>query len=280
MALPPTTSRAFTTLMVLLLATALVLLTMALGSSASYQSLVNANLTTAMGAGAEADMASFGIRQILAAEGVNVTYSVFNANFTDNVSTLANYSADLSRYASFAQGRSAYNLSINTTEASRPKFYLRPLNITVDYPPGGFNVTPFNSTASAGHVVGYNVLLVSPQPALHLNWTNRSNVSNSSADALFFHVGLQGSNGTAADTVYLNRSAYSELRLLNASNKSIATLRFFAPAALSITYDTSLAGRFSSEVQLNSSSYSELGASIINIPYGAGTKARVIAGES
>ncbi|MCL6088618.1 MAG: hypothetical protein M1530_00440 [Candidatus Marsarchaeota archaeon] len=220
--------------------------------------------------GAGFDAASFGMAQILRRETVSPAYSGFNLSLFLRLPFTANYTQDVGRWQAFAQAYGApASVSINTSEAARPVLYVRPQNITIEYQAGRVLITPQNATFSQGQVLGYDDLMRISQPVGRLNWTQKSNVSPADPSALYFHIAVQGTNGTVSDTQYLNRSALSEVRLLDALDRSVMTVQVNPEAALRVYYDTSIGGNLTTVLGLNSSSTLELGTNVINAAYEA-----------
>ncbi len=211
------------------------------------------------------DTAAYGVKQIVSIDAVNVTAVGNNITFQENFSNMINYPIDLSRFKSFVEAYALVNVSINISEASLPVIYIQPQSIIVNHTLGRMSIIPQNTASSSGNVVGYNVLLIINQPTPRLNWTNLSSISQSNPNAMSLHVGLQGTDGTLTNTTYLNKSAYSELRLLNSQNQSIITIQINSPAALTINYNINMSTITRTTLLLNSSSNAELGRNIINV---------------
>ena len=132
----------------------------------------NLGAATAQGAGmeniaAQADAASYSLSSMLSAEAVNITSSGTNLTFAFDSSNLWRFGNDIASFKSFAEAYSApgtLSLSANnSSDAARPKLYIRPQNITADFTSGSMNFTP----AANGQVTGYDVAfkVSSPNPA-------------------------------------------------------------------------------------------------------------------
>lgn len=260
----------------LLLALALLYLVTSLSTYSNSLSAANRELSGIEVTGARFDAASWGLVQIMRNDAANTTYKVnstqdgFNLSLTIPLPYTSNYAQDVSRWQIFAQAFDApANVTLNITEAIRPTIYVRPQNITIDYQPGRTFVTPLNSAGSSGQVTGYDTLVRLNDNVGRIVWINSSTIAASDPSALYFHLSAQGTNGTASSTAYLNRSAYSEVRLFNTFNQTIMDMQLNATAALRTYYDPTLNGSMTSVLYLNASSAPELGTNVINAAYQA-----------
>jgi len=211
---------------------------------------------------AQFDSAYYGMRTIFTAEVAKVTVSGTNVSFEENLSVAGkgNYSSHIAGFKQFLESRSGINLSLDITGAARPRLYLRPQGIVVDHAAGRVNFTPLDSPASAGNVSGYTILIKVNQPLPQLKWVNLSTLPQSDPNAMYLFIGVQGSDGATSDSEYLNKFAYSELRLLDVSNQSVVTIQAVSPAAIAVNYNSD--AYLKTTIQLNSSTSVELDASI------------------
>ena len=265
---------------VLLLSTALLYLMLAVSTYSNSLKDSNAQLVQIEELNSQFDSVAYGLRVIELGEAMNISYAGSNITFTENTTRLLNYSNDVRRWAVFAGAFAPANVSINASDATRPKLNLRGRGIEVDNAVGRITYTPQNSQASAGNVSGYDVSIWVSRPTPSLNWTSMQNVSPSSIDAMYFHVGLQGTNGTVSDTRYLNKSRFSELRMQDSGNASIIVVQADSPAALKIFYNADI--YIKTVLQLSSSGGAiELGNSALNVSVGNAHKiGSVIVGEN
>jgi len=265
---------------VLLLSSALLYLMLAVSTYSNSLKDNNAQLVQIEEIDAQFESVSYGLKTLELWEGANISYNGNNITFAQNTSKLANYSNDVQRWAAFAGAFSPANVSINTSDAMRPKLHVRGRGIEVDNAAGRITYTPQDSQGSAENVSGYDVSIWISRPTPGFNWTSSSNVSPSSPDAMYFHIGLQGTNGTVSDTRYLNRSAFSELRMVDSSNAQVIVVQAQSPAALKIFYNADI--YIKTVLQLSSSGGAvELGNSALNVSVGNAHKiGRVIVGEN
>ncbi|VVB58761.1 Uncharacterised protein [Candidatus Anstonella stagnisolia] len=265
---------------VLLLSSALLYLMLAVSTYSNSLKDSNAQLVQIEELNSQFDSVAYGLRVIELGEAMNISYAGSNITFTENTTRLLNYSNDVRRWAVFAGAFAPANVSINASDATRPKLNLRGRGIEVDNAVGRITYTPQNSQASAGNVSGYDVSIWVSRPTPSLNWTSMQNVSPSSIDAMYFHVGLQGTNGTVSDTRYLNKSRFSELRMQDSGNASIIVVQADSPAALKIFYNADI--YIKTVLQLSSSGGAiELGNSALNVSVGNAHKiGSVIVGEN
>lgn len=265
---------------VLLLSSTLLYLMLAISTYSNSLKDTNAQLVQIEEIGAQFDSVSYGLKTLEIWEAANISYNGNNITFTQNTSKLANYSNDVQRWAAFASAFSPANISINTSDAMRPKLYVRGRGIEVDNAAGRITYTPQDSQSSAGNVSGYDVSIWLASPTPGFNWTSMQNVSPSSPDAMYFHLGLQGTNGTVSDTRYLNKSAFSELRMLDGDNAPIIVVQAQSPAALKIFYNADI--YIKTVLQLSSSGGAvELGNSALNVSvWDAHKIGSVIVGEN
>ena len=264
---------------VLLLSSALLYLMLAVSTYSNSLKDTNAQLGQMEELDAQFDSVAYGMRTLEIGEAMNITYSGNNITFAENTSKLVGYSNDVQKWAVFAGAFSPANVSIDASDASRPKLYVRGRGIEVDNAIGRITYTPQNAQ-SAGNVSGYDVSVWVARPTPSLNWTSISSVLPTSADAMYFHIGLQGTNGTVSDTRYINKSAFSELRMQDGSNASLIVVQANSPASLKIFYNADI--YIKTVLQLSSSGGAiELGNSALNVSLGNAHKiGSVIVGEN
>jgi len=220
------------------------------------------------------DGASYGMGEIFEHEALTITQVGNNVHFEEEISGFGkqNYTRDVMQFKQFIQSYGRVNVSIDDAEAGNPKMYLMPQNISIDHRPGSIIFSPQNYSGSEESVEGYDILIKINHPTPTINWTNASEVSGSNESALYFHIGLQGSDGAVSDTVYLDRYAESELRLLNSESQSIVTVQIESPATLTLNYNVDM--YLNAVVVLNNSiEYIELGQDAVEVEMGPdGTK--------
>ena len=133
------------------------------------------------------------------------------------------------------------------------------------YSAGRLSITPQNTPASAGNLSAYFISLTFNQPTPAFNWTNISAGTPANSSSVFVQVRAIGTNGTVSDGRYLDKYSQSELRLLNPSNQSMATLQFSSPAAVAVNYDNLYAVFLEANLSLSQTPYAELGTTLINV---------------
>lgn len=190
---------------------------------------------------AHSDEIAYQLESILASDAVSVAIAS-NPNktgtltFSENLPFGTTYYLDLQRFRDFAEGNSEFNTSIDLNEARIPKLYVSPQNITMDHPTSKVVFTAQNSSLSAASITSYDLQVFTNESTLNPIWINASEVPPSSPNALYFHLAMQGSNGTAYTDKYLDKYKYSEVKFVDASNASIMVFQFFSPASLTINY--------------------------------------------
>ena len=223
---------------------------------------------------AQADSASYSLSTMLRNEAVNISSTGANITFSLDSSNLWRYRNDIARFKSFSEAYSKPgNLTLDansSSEAARPRLYIRPQNISADFTEGSMNFTP----AADGQVIGYDTAFKISSPNPSINWTNISVVSNTSADALYFRIGVEGKGKGDSNATWLNRSASNTLEVRN--NKGELQFRIIVgpQSRLHTSYFVSLTA--TATIMLNASTpadYTELGANIINVRLDDGTNA-------
>ena len=272
-------------LSVLLIALTLVFLASSVSLYNNALRTVNYGPTRLETIGSQSDAASYSLSQLASAMAANVSVSAGNITFSSDGAGVYDYpQASLQLKQFFEAYSQPGNLTLNMTDADNPIFYIRPSNISVDYTAGGAAFSPQSGAGSAGKVLGYDALLTLAQPTPSFNWTLLSNVSNTSADAIYFHIGIQGANGTASDVRYLNRSASSMLYLVGSSNSTLASFNFSSPSAMRMNYSVPVSSSITlmlNRTMPDGGLYAELGANIINarLSDGNAQNGPVISGE-
>ena len=223
---------------------------------------------------AQADSASHSISLLLRSEAVNISSSGSNITFSLDSSNLWRFRNDLARFRTFAEAYSSPgNFTINansTSDAARPMIYLRPQNISADFTEGGMNFTP----SADGQVVGYDSAFRISSPNPSINWTSISVVNNTSSDAIYFRMGVEGKGKGDSDTRFLNRSATSTLEVKNNKGELQFRITVGPQSRMLVSYFVSLTA--TATLMLNASTpadYAELGANIINVRLDDGTNA-------
>lgn len=194
---------------------------------------------------------------------------IVKISFEEDIPRLGSYSSDLIGFREFAETYGRFNTSINITEAQHPKLYLHPYDITVDHAVGRIEFDPEDNPGSAGKVTGYDVLFKIDERTPWLNWTEISELSSSDPDAVYFHIGVQGENGTVSETRYLNKYNYSELKLLDWDNESLVVIQLSPPAELIVNHN--MEANMETVIYLNGSLENtsvELGRDIIQVGSG------------
>ena len=258
-------SLAYSTLLItsalLLLAASIALYTTSLKSVSSASSNLGSMAS-------QQDSAAWAFASLARQQAANITVASGNIIIISNSSGISNYTQDALALKQFWEGYSAPgNLTINASTASKPVFYIYPQNITLDYSTGGISITPQNASYSAGNVTGYDFGVKISTPTPSLVWTNISTVANTSADALYFHIGIQGTNGTVSDTQYLNRSKTSALVMRDSLNNTLLAASVTPQAAVRLSYFTQIWSRavvFLNGTYANSTRVG-LGANFINV---------------
>lgn len=214
------------------------------------------------------DSASYGMKALLTREVANITRSGFNITFEENLSTTGNtdYYADVPEFEKFMEFRSGIETSINTSEARRPRLYISPQNISVDHLPGKITFTPQNSQESAGNITGYEILARVELDTPSYYWEEISELNESDPDAMQFHLGLEGDNGTITTTKYLDKYGDSELRLVNEYNQSVMGVRIESPAVVAVNYNADIDLKII--IGLTTRASVELGQDIITVSTG------------
>jgi len=256
------------TISALLLGTLLLVLVSSIALYSHQLSQTTTTLARLQSVMRELDSTEFGLRSLQDNAGVRITFDGFNVSLRQNLSNLSNYRIIASRFASFASSAARpANLTLDTVSISGPVFFLRPSNISINYTAAGLIAIRPPNPSTASNITGYDLLARLNSPALNPYWANQSTLSNSSPDAIYLHIGMQGTNGTFSQTIFLNRSAYSELQMRDASNHSQMTLQLQAPSALSIYYDLALDADLDTNLLLSERNEVELGTNVINVTY-------------
>jgi len=173
-----------------------------------------------------------GFRQLELSQGVNVSVRGGNVTLAQNTSRLLEYSENVQRWAEFAAAFSDANVSIVLGDAKRPRVYLEPIGVEVDNAPSRVGYTPQN----VQNVSGYDISIWVREQAPIINWSSISTLPPADPNAMYFHIGVQGTNGVVSDTKYLAKNGSSELRLQNASGSPIIVVQASPPAALKVFY--------------------------------------------
>ncbi|VVB65877.1 Uncharacterised protein [Candidatus Gugararchaeum adminiculabundum] len=261
---------------VMLLAIALLYFALIVSIYSNSLKSANAELAGIERVNSQYDSASYGIKSILSAELVNVTIAqstgtTANISFKQNLSETARarYFTEVGRFQSFIQAQAIEgNVTVNLANGvSAPVIYVRPANITVSYTVGKVAYSPLNNAYSAGRVTGYSLLIkLNDRPTPGLNWTTLNTLSASDPNAVYFHIGVQGTNGTVSDTKYLDKYQNSTLLMQNSGGQSVITVQARSPAYLDVNYALNLNGSMETILQLNNTATVELGSgSVINI---------------
>ena len=223
---------------------------------------------------AQSGAASYSLSSILRAEAVNISSSGTNITFSLDSANLWRYRLDAARFKLFAEAYSSpgnFTLNAgNSSEAARPLLYIRPQNITADFTEGSMNFTPASNGQVAGYVSAFKISSANPS----INWTSISEVANTSSDALYFRLGVEGKGKADSDTRWLNRSSTSTLEVKNNKGELQFRMALGPQSQLLISYFVSLTA--TATLMLNSSAsadYTELGANIINVRLDDGTNA-------
>ncbi|GEM_PF-1436675 len=238
-----------------------------------YSNSLTSSLITLSGferVNAQFDSASYGFEMILANEAFNITYSGNNISLFFNTTRYDSYQADVSAFEQFMEAYSLVNTSINTTDALKPKLFIQPQNIVIEnvrgYGNGTINITPQNLVSSYDPITGYDVLIIAQADTPWLNWTSLSELAEGNPNAIYFHMGFQGTNGTTYITKYLDKTASSGVQLLNSQNRSMMEIRINSPAAVFFEYNLDM--YLNIIIRLNSTSYIEMGTNVINVSSG------------
>ena len=74
----------------------------------------------------------------------------------------------------------------------------------MDHPASKVVFTAQDSPVSAGSITAYDLQVFTNESTLNPVWINESTVSPSSPNAVYFHLAMQGANGTVYTEKYLN----------------------------------------------------------------------------
>ena len=180
----------------LLLLLALIFLSSAISLYVQSMGAASAEPAKIGGLAFQSDAVSYSISSLAESGPIIFSLSGRNATFELDSARLKNYQRELLRTESFFEAYAAPgNLTINTAEASIPVVYLRPQNITADFAEGSMNFAP----ALAVQVDAYYLSISIKRPQPSLVWANISEVANTSADAIYFSIGVQGSGSGASN---------------------------------------------------------------------------------
>ncbi len=228
------------------------------------------------------DTQSYGMEKLVREMISNVSWTGANISFEGNLSSAGNgeYYAAVSRFGQFTEAFGLVDSSINITEARRPVLYICPQNITIGHLPGKVGFYPLDNNQSAGEIGSYTVLIKANIPTPGIEWGEYSEVGESGPDALYFHIGFEGTNGTVSGGKYLYKYNVSEIMLVNRDNQSIVGIRLGSPGVLEISYSADI--YLKTIIGLDNYSTVELGRDIITVEGGSwGTKnGKVIAYDS
>jgi hypothetical protein len=273
--------KGLTTLSVLLLASAILYLIYSFSMYSNSLKEVNNDIVDFDNTNLCFDSVSYGVKSIMAQGAMNISISGNNISFKKNTSLSTQYAQDILSFNQFISGGCSYgNASMDTTELGRPRAYIMPQNIEVDNFPGRVTFTPQNSTASAGQVMGYSILIRIDAATPTINWTGISILTPSDPHAMYINIGVQGNDGGRSNSTYISKEAFSEVKLLTASNQTLATFQFNSSAQLKAYYATDMV--IETIVILNESAHVETRANIINasVSEGITKKGKVMLSES
>lgn len=187
------------------------------------------------------DDVAYKFESLLLHSAVNVTITESSGSaevaFEENVPISSQYQLDMINLKQFIETYSAFNTTIDIGDARKPKLYIDPHDITVNHGAGKVTFTTENTTQSAGKIGGYDVIIRLNATTPVMNWTYENTLPESDPDAIYFHMGMQGTNGTLSTVKYLDRNAYSELKLVE-SNDTIIFIRVIPSASLEVGYET------------------------------------------
>ena len=216
---------------------------------------------------AQFDACSYGMKSLFEKEAIRITRQENNLTFEVDITGIANqnYTRDVRRFRQFIESYGRVNITVNDVEARRPTMYVYPQKMKVDCPPGRIEFVPQNTTEGQDAVEGYNVLIAISQPTPTVNWTQLSEVSPGN-DSLYFHIGLQGSDGALSETRYLSRNNMSELQLQNEHGHSIITIEVGDSSSLVVHYNLDI--YLNAVVVLDEHGPVELGSDIVNVSMG------------
>jgi hypothetical protein len=265
-----TRHRGSLTFSALLLLLALVFLTSSISLYVQSMGAALAEPAKIDGLAAQSGAASLSLSSLIEDGPLSFTLSGSNATFLLDSARLKNYQRELARADSFFEAYSGPgNLTINTTEAAIPVAYLRPQNISANFADGSMNFAP----ALAAEVDAYYLSLSIKRPQPSFLWANISTVANTSDDALYFSIGVQGSGSGLSNATWLNRSSFSRLLVLDKQNNTVAEVTISPPSAMNLTYFVPVLARatLALDSAYSSGTYAELGASIINVRSDDGT---------
>lgn len=258
------------TLCIFLVASAFLQLTLSISLYSNSLTSVLIPISTFEKIGAQFDSASYGLKTILLTEAFNFSYTGNNLSLFFNTSIFNDYSGDISAFEQFIEAYGTVNTNINTTDAIHPKLYLQPQEIVINnykgYSNGTISISPQNTSSSAGQVNGYDILVIAQANTPNLNWTSLAELAEDDPNAMYFHMGFQGTNGTCSVTKYLDKHTSSGLQLLNSYNRSMMTIRISSPASVLIEYNLDM--YLNIIIRLNSTSYMEIGTNVINVSSG------------
>ena len=260
----------------MLLAAALLFLTTTVSLYIQAMGAATAEAAGMENIAAQSDAAAYSLSSVLLAEAVNISSSGANITFFLDSANLWRYRLGIDGFKAFAEaysGPGSFALSANnSSDAARPRLYIRPQNIAADFTEGSMNFTP----AANGQVAGYDAAFKISSANPSINWTSISAVDSTSPDAIYFHIGVQGKGKADSDTRFLNRSSSSTLDVRNNKGELQFRITVGPSSQLLTSYFVPLTS--TATIMLNASSpvdYTELGANIINVRLDDGTNANL-----
>ena len=253
------------TIAIALLASALLMLAAGIAYQSSMKKATSSELGKIESARQSYNSAASVVASLARKEAADITISGNNLSMRTNITRLANYPRDLTRLQNFIYAKSDANLTLDLSEAINPTLHIRPQDIAASFSAGKLTITPQNSPQSAGNITGYTIALTFNQPTPAFNWSVLAQGSQSNSSSIAVLVIATGTNGTVSNLTYIDKYAPGELRLLDSSNHSIATLQFSSPAILTVNYDAAYASFLEANLTLGQTPYVELGTTLINI---------------
>jgi len=254
------------TLSILLIASSFLYLTTILSNYSNSIKISSAALSELESITMQFDSGSFAIKQLFSNEAFNISIENNNVTLVLNTSKYSDYSSDILYLEQFLEFYSSTNISIDFPSLSVPTVYLEPLHILVNQTDSEMFIVP----QSTNKILGYDFQMKIPAATPKFNWSVLNELPESNPNSMYFHLGLQGNNGSITTTKYLDKINPTKLQLLNQANKSIITISINNPASVTLTY--TLPMYLKSIVRLNSSTYVELGTDSITVNTGSTTQ--------
>ncbi|MBN2122327.1 hypothetical protein JW721_04725 [Candidatus Micrarchaeota archaeon] len=215
------------------------------------------------------DTESYGMQRLVESLVSEISWEGENVSFSGNMSSAGNgeYYAAVARFSQFSRAFGLVDSTIDLSEARMPILHIRPQNITVRYLPGKVGFYPQNGSGSSGKVASYTILIKANVPTPGIQWGDYSETFVEGPDAVYVHVGFEGTNGTVSASKYLYKYNESEIMMLNRYNQSVVGIRIGYPAELEVNCNTDI--YLKTVIGLDSQGEVEVGGDIIGVGEGS-----------